>query len=198
VPIENAEVARLFREVADLLELQGANAFRIRAYQKAARVVEELPQPVEELVRANGKRLTELPGIGEDLADKIGEIVRTGRLGALSTLQHQVPKGLTELMRVRGLGPKRARALYDAVGIHTLAQLDRACRQGRIRRLKRFGAKTEANLLRELTTQRAGERRMLRPVAAQYGEAAPISAGDRRRRAGGDRRQLSSQVRNGR
>jgi DNA polymerase (family 10) len=169
--VENAEVARLFREVADLLELKGANAFRVRAYQKAARVIEELPQPVEDLVRANGRRLTELPGIGKDLAGKIGEIVRTGSLGALRTLQRQVPKGLPELMRVRGLGPKRARALYDAMGIHTLVQLERACGQGKIRKLKRFGAKTEANLLRELATQGPGQGRMPRPVAAQYGEA---------------------------
>jgi DNA polymerase (family 10) len=170
MPIENAEVARLFREVADLLELQGANAFRVRAYQNAARTVEELPQPVEELVQGNGKRLTELPGIGEDLAGKIGEIVRTGTLGALRELQRKVPKGLADLMRIRGLGPKRARALYDALGIHTVRQLERACRAGKIRRLPRFGAKTEANILHELAAH-AGEQRMLRPVAAQYGEA---------------------------
>src|SRR5512145_1727214 len=98
MPIENAEVARLFRDVADLLELQGANAFRVRAYQKAARTVEELPQPVEELVRGNGKRLTDLPGIGDDLAGKITEIVRTGTLGALRELRGEVPKGLADLM----------------------------------------------------------------------------------------------------
>ncbi len=169
--MENAEVARLFRETADLLELQGANAFRVRAYQNAARTVEELPRPVEELVRSNGARLTELPGIGEDLAGKIREIVRTGTLRTLRGLQRKTPKGLSALMHVRGLGPKRARALYDALGIHTLAQLERACRTGRVRRLPRFGAKTEANLLHELAAGGAGERRVLRPVAAQYGEA---------------------------
>jgi DNA polymerase (family 10) len=169
--IENAEVARLFRETADLLELQGANAFRVRAYQTAARTVEELPQPVEELVRANGKRLTALPGIGKDLAGKIGEIVRTGTLGALGELRREVPKGLAALMAVRGLGPKRARALYDALGIHTIPQLERACRGGKVRGLPRFGARTEASLLRELEARRPGEHRMLRPIAAQYGEA---------------------------
>lgn len=171
MPVENAEVARLFREVADLLELQGANAFRVRAYQNAARTVEELPQPVEELVPGNGKRLTDLPGIGEDLAGKIGEIVRTGTLGTLTRLRREVPRGLADLMRVRGLGPKRARAVYDALGVHTLAQLERACRGGKVRRLPRFGARTEANILRELGDRRAGEHRMLRAVAAQYGEA---------------------------
>jgi DNA polymerase (family 10) len=171
MPIENAEVARLFREVADLLELQGENAFRVRAYQTAARTLEELPEPVEDLVRGNGKRLTDLPGIGEDLAGKIGEIVRTGTLGALRQLRREVPKGLPDLMRIRGVGPKRARALYDALGIRTVAQLERGCRAGKVRRLPRFGARTEDNILRELAIQRAGEHRMLRSVAAQYGEA---------------------------
>lgn len=169
--IENAEVARLFRETADLLELQGANAFRVRAYQTAARTIEELPHPVEELVRANGKRLTALPGIGKDLAGKIGEIVRTGTLRTLRELRHEVPKGLPALMAVRGLGPRKARALYDALGIRTVAQLERACRAGKVRKLPRFGARTEANILRELESRRAGEHRMLRPTAAQYGEA---------------------------
>jgi len=169
--IENAEVARLFRETADLLELQGANAFRVRAYQTAARTIEELPQPVEELVRANGKRLTALPGIGKDLAGKIAEIVRTGTLSTLRELQHEVPKGLAALMAVRGLGPKKARALYDALGVHTMAQLKRACQTGKVRKLPRFGARTEANILRELESRGAGEHRMPRPTAAQYGEA---------------------------
>ncbi len=169
--IENAEVARLFREMADLLELEGGNTFRVRAYQTAARTVEELPQPVAELAREGPKRLTELPGIGQDLAGKIIEIARTGRLSALRALERKVPKGLTQLMRVRGLGPKRARLLYDAIGVRSVAQLRRACQTGRVSELRGFGKKTEANLLRELTTQHADERRVLRSVAAQYGEA---------------------------
>ena len=172
MPVENAEVARLFRDVADLLELQGANPFRIRAYQGAARTVEELPGPVEELVHHGGRKsLSELPGIGDDLAGKIVEIVDTGGLRALHKLEHEVPKGLPALMRVRGLGPKRARSLYEALGIHTLKQLDHACRAGEVRRLRGFGAKTEANLLHELEIHGAAEHRILRSVAAQYGEA---------------------------
>jgi DNA polymerase (family 10) len=150
--VENAEVASLFREVADLLELQGASPFRIRAYQTAARTVEGLAQPVEEIVRTGGKKaLTELPGIGQDLAGQIEEIVRTGTLARLRQLECKVPKGLTALMRVRGLGPARARALYRGLGLHTVAQLDRACHMGRIRRLRGFGPKTEASILHELT-----------------------------------------------
>ena len=168
--VENAEVARLLREVADLLELEGANPFRVRAYQAAARTVEELPRPVVELLE-EGRQLTDLPGIGEDLAGKIEEIARTGRLAAHRELARKVPKGLTDIMRLRGLGPKRARALYDALKVRSLAQLERSARAGRIRALPGFGAKTEANILHELEGRGAVERRFLRPVAAQYGEA---------------------------
>ncbi len=167
--VENAEVARLLREVADLLELEGANPFRVRAYQAAARTVEELPRPVAELLE-EGQPLTDLPGIGEDLAGKIEEIARTGRLAAHRELARKVPKGLTEIMRLRGLGPKRARALYDALKVRSLAQLERSARAGRIRELPGFGARTEANILHELEGRSAVERRFLRPVAAQYGE----------------------------
>ncbi len=168
--VENAEVARLLREVADLLELEGANPFRVRAYQAAARTVEELPRPVVELLE-EGQQLTDLPGIGQDLAGKIEEIARTGRLAAHRELARKVPKGLTDIMRLRGLGPKRARALYDALKVRSLAQLERSARAGRIRALPGFGAKTEANILHELEGRGAVERRFLRPVAAQYGEA---------------------------
>ena len=171
MPVENAEVARLFRRAAYLLELKGGNPFRIRAYQGAARTVEELSRPVEELIaRGDGKRLTELPGIGADLAGKIEEIVDTGTFSTLAQLERKVPKGLTQLIQVRGLGPKRARALYDRLGIHTLVQLERACRSGKIAKLRGFGATTQANILRELAAHRTSETRMLRPVAAQYGE----------------------------
>jgi DNA polymerase (family 10) len=170
MPVENAEVARLFRETADLLDLSGANAFRVRAYRNAARTVEELPQPVEELVRGNGKRLTDLPGIGDDLAGKIAEIVRTGALQSLQELERATPRGLATLMRVRGVGPRRARQLYDELGVCTIAQLERACRARKVRRIPRFGAKMEVNLLRELSAGSTDQGRVLRSVAAQYGE----------------------------
>jgi DNA polymerase (family 10) len=171
MPVENAEIARLFRQTADLLELKGENPFRIRAYQGAARTVDELPGPVEELIaKGDGKRLTKLPGIGADLAGKIEEIVHTGTFSTLAQLERKVPKGLTQLVRVRGLGPKRARALYDRLGIHTLAQLERACRSGKIAKLRGFGVTTQTNILRELLAHRTSEARMLRPMAAQYGE----------------------------
>lgn len=171
--IENAEVARIFRELADLLEIQGANPFRVRAYRNAARTVEELPEPVDALVSDSPERLTALPGIGEDLAGKIVELVRTGGLRALEEAGRDLPKGLVDLKRVRGLGPKRARALYHSLRITNLEQLERAARAGRIRELRGFGPKTETRILQELEARAAtgAEERVTRATAAQYGKA---------------------------
>ncbi|MBI4501092.1 MAG: DNA polymerase/3'-5' exonuclease PolX [Gemmatimonadetes bacterium] len=168
--VENVEVARIFRELADLLEIQGANPFRLRAYRNAARSIEELPESVDAIARSDPDRLCELPGIGKNLAGKIVEIVTSGTLAALREVSRELPRGLTTLMGVRGLGAKRARALYDGLGIHTLKQLERAARAGRIRDLAGFGEKTEQHILQELAARSPGEQRVLRSVAAQYGE----------------------------
>ncbi len=171
MPVLNAEVARIFREAADLLELQGANVFRVRAYRTAARTVEELPESVEKLLGGDGKALTSLPGIGKDLAGKIVEIVRTGSLPLLAELERAAPAGAAELMHVRGVGPRRARALCEKLSIRTTADLQRAAKAGRIHELPGFGTKTEASILRELTSRPTGPPRLLRATAAPYAEA---------------------------
>lgn len=167
--IENAEVARILGELADLLEIEEANSFRIRAYRNAARAVEELPEPVEALTQG-GRSLTEIPGIGEDLAGKIAEIARTGTLDALRKLERSTPKGAAELMHIRGIGPRRARMLSEKLGIRSVAGLERAARSGKLRKIRGFGIRTEQAILRELTARGGEERRTLRAVAAQYGE----------------------------
>jgi DNA polymerase (family X) len=169
--MENAEIARLFREMAELLEIEGANAFRIRAYRNAARVVEEHAEPIAELVERDGKKLRELPGIGVDLAGKIDEIVRTGRLKALKLVRREAPKGAVELMRVPGIGPSRARTLAEKLGVRSIAGLQKAARAGRIARLPGFGAASEKKILTELAARSGGEQRILRATAAQYGES---------------------------
>jgi DNA polymerase (family 10) len=169
--VENVEVARVFNELADLLEIEGANPFRVRAYRTAARTVAELPHSVDALVRSNGRALTELPGIGKDLAGKIEEIVRTGTLSALASAEREAPKGVLALVRLPGLGPKRARTLCEQLGVRSLDDLRRAAERGRVRTLPGFGAKTEARILESLAHHAAGGERVLRSVAAQYGEA---------------------------
>ena len=169
--VENAEVARIFRQLADLLEIEQANPFRVRAYRTAARTVEELPEPIAAIAQGNAKRLTELPGIGQDLADKICEICRTGTLAALRDVQSHAPKGAVEIMRLPGLGPKRVKALCDALHVQTLAQLEKACRQGRVHDIKGFGAATEQKIIHEIAARGAEEHRMLRSAATQYAES---------------------------
>jgi DNA polymerase (family 10) len=168
--MENAEVARLFRELADLLEIEGANPFRVRAYRTAARTVESHPEPVGELARHHPEKLTELPGIGEDLAGKIAEIVRSGRLHALEEAAHRLPRGLPTLMALPGLGPKRVNTLFHKLGVRTPAELRAACRAGRVAELAGFGARLQTRLLEGLTQHSQGDRRFPLPIATQYAE----------------------------
>jgi DNA polymerase (family 10) len=167
VAVHNADIAAMFEEIADLLEIQGANPFRVRAYRNAARTVEGLGRDLAALVKA-GEDLTELPGIGQDLAAKIKEAVETGRLAFLDRLHKELPPAITELLRIPGLGPKRVRALYHDLGVQTLEQLARAAREGRIRELPGFGAKTEEKVLEAVQAHLSSARRFKLAVAAQY------------------------------
>lgn len=161
----------MLRRVADVLETEDANPFRVRAYRNAARVIEELPEPVDPIARAHPDRLIELPGIGEDLAGKIVEIVHTGTLRQLAELERKAPPGAVELMQLPGLGPKRATVLSERLGVRTLHGLKAAVEAGRVRTLRGFGAKTEAKLRDALATHAGHAGRMQRSTAAQYGEA---------------------------
>ena len=140
--VHNSEIADLFEQLADLLEIREDNPFRIRAYRNAARVIRGHARSMSELVDA-GADLAELPGIGADLAGKIATIVHTGKLPLLDQLRAKVPRPLVEMTRIEGLGPKRAKALYRALRIRSLEDLQRAARSGRIREIKGFGARTE-------------------------------------------------------
>lgn len=167
MPITNADLAAAFEQVADLLELQNANPFRVRAYRNAARMVGELKLDLAATV-AQGKALPKLPGIGADLAGKIQELASTGHLALLDRLRKELPAGVTDLLAVPGLGPKRVRALYDELHVHNLAQLLRAARDGRVRGLHGFGAKTEEHIAQAIERHLAQSRRFKLATAAQY------------------------------
>lgn len=171
MPVHNADIAAIFDEIADLLEIAGDNPFRIRAYRRAARTVGAYGQEFKTLIEA-GTGLPKLPGIGTDLAAKIREIVTRGHCVRLEELRRQVPPALPALLKLPGLGPKRVQLLHSQLGIDNLAQLKRAAQSGQIRALAGFGAKTEQRILNALTAGngKAGdpERRFLRPLAAQY------------------------------
>jgi DNA polymerase (family X) len=170
MPVHNADVAAVFEEIVDLLEIEGANPFRIRAYRNAARTLRDLPREVAAMLD-EGEDLTELPGIGEDLAGKIKEIVKTGTAAALVEHRKKVPKTLTELLRIPGIGPKRVKALYHDLGIRTLDQLQKAAQDGLVKSLHGFGDKTERYILNQLKERAGEEKRFQLAVAAPYAEA---------------------------
>ena len=134
--MENIEIARIFEDVADLLEMLGASVFRIRAYRAAARTVETLGTPAQSLLKKDENALEALPGIGKDLAGKIREIIETGELTLLKELTVQIPESVIQMIRIPGLGPKRAKQIYDQLGIATLAGLEQAAREGKLRTLR--------------------------------------------------------------
>lgn len=170
MPVHNADIAAVFEEIADRLEIQGANPFRIRAYRNAARTLGELPQSARSLLE-KGEDLTRLPGIGDDLAEKVREIVTTGRCSLLERLRRDLPPAVTELLRIPGLGPKRVKTLYHDLEVQTVEQLVRAARDGRIRALPGFGEKTELNILQAVEAHASQTRRFKLAVAAQYADA---------------------------
>lgn len=151
MPVRNADIADIFNKVADLLEVEGANPFRVRAYREATRTFGGLSKSAADMI-ADGDDLTELPGIGEDLAAKVREIVETGSLIQLAKLQKRLPPGLHDLLRVPGLGPKRVKAIYGKLDVGNLEALKKAAEQGKIRKLEGFGAKTEQNILKAIKT----------------------------------------------
>ncbi len=156
--MDNAQVAAVFDEIADILELKGGEDFRVRSYRNAARTVRDLPESIEEVAR-DKRKLLDLPGIGESIADKIVEILKTGTARRLEELRTQVPPGLGELLRVPGLGPKRARQLYEELGVKSLEELKAAAEAHRICGLEHLGEKTEEKIRRGIATvESAGSR----------------------------------------
>jgi DNA polymerase (family X) len=145
----NAEIAEMFNRLADLLEVEGANPFRVRAYRNAARQVGGMSRSMADLI-AEGKDLSELPDIGEDLAEKIEFIVRTGRLPLLEEVEKRTPAALSDLMKIGGLGPKRVQVLYRELGVESAEDLRRAAEQGLVRGLAGFGPKLEQTILARL------------------------------------------------
>jgi DNA polymerase (family 10) len=170
MPVHNADIARVFEEIADLLEIQEANPFRVRAYRNAARTVGNLSLDLAAAVR-QGKALPKLPGIGADLAGKIAEIAQTGTASLLARLHRQFPPAIAELLQIPGLGPRRVRSLYQDLGVASVAQLQRSAREGAIRALPGFGEKTERAILQATEARLSKARRFKLVVAAQYADA---------------------------
>ena len=146
--MENIDYANIFEEIANLLEIEGANPFRIRAYQNAARTLETMTQSVESLLQSGDKSLTEIPGIGKDLAAKIVEIHQTGELQFLKDLRARVPPTLLEILRIPGLGAKRIHQLWQTLGITSADQLKKSIKSGKLDGLRGFGEAMKTSILK--------------------------------------------------
>src|SRR5262245_50923715 len=163
--MRNLELAGLFHEIGDLLEIREENAFRIRAYRRAAQQLESLGEDVA-VALAGGRKI---PGIGADLAAKIREYAETGAIGYLTELRKELPGGVRQLMGLPGVGPKTARLLHAELGIDSVARLEEACRSGTILRVAGIRQKTCDNILRSIETWKLGQARL------PLGKARPLA-----------------------
>ncbi|MEO1958117.1 MAG: DNA polymerase/3'-5' exonuclease PolX [Nautiliaceae bacterium] len=145
--MNNIEIAKIFSQTADLLEIKGENPFKVRAYRNAARIIENSSKDFEKLVR-DGVDLTRLPGIGKDLSEYIKEIVLTHKFSKLEELKKEIPSGLLEMLSIEGLGPKRIKQIYDAFGITSLDELKKYADNKELAKLKGFGPKLIEKILK--------------------------------------------------
>jgi len=168
--VHNADVAAIFNRLADLLEIEEANPFRVRAYRRAAQTIEDLPESLSGMI-ARGEKLSTLPGIGDDLAGKIREIVESGHLKAMDEVEARTPSTLAALTSVPDLGPKRVHMLHEELGIETLEDLTEAAAAGKLKELPRFSAAMEKKVLDELRRRGETEQRFRLSTAEDFAEA---------------------------
>ncbi len=154
--MKNQQIAKIFNEMAELLELKGENVFRIRAYRRAGQTIDSLPKDVTDL---SDEELTALPGIGKDLAGKIKEYISTGKIAKHEELKKDIPSGVLELLNVPGLGPKKAKQLYETLGIKGIDELESAAKGGRLKGLPGIQEKTIDNILKGIELIRRGSER---------------------------------------
>lgn len=171
MPVKNTEIANIFDKLADLLELEGENPFRVRAYRNAAVTVENLSQDLGEAVK-KGEDLTKLPAIGPDLEQKIYDIVNNKEIELLKRLEEKNPVDLTNLTRIQGLGPRKIKKLYDVLGVRNLDELASAAEQKKIRNVQGFSVKAEEHILDEVKKINERYNRIKISTAEQY--ALPI------------------------
>jgi DNA polymerase (family 10) len=167
VPVQNSEIAEIFYEIADLLEIEDANPFRVRAYRNAARTVAGYPRRINEMVE-EGEDIDDLSGVGEDLAKKIREIVQTGNLEFLEKVRSRTPHSLIKLLGIKGLGPKRVQKLFNELGIRNLKELRAAIESGKVAHLEGFGNKTVENIRQSLEADTLEEERTRLDIAEQF------------------------------
>jgi DNA polymerase (family 10) len=166
--MKNAEIASLFYEMADILDILGVE-WKPIAFRKAARTLETYPEPIEELVKKKGiKGVVELPGIGEGIGKKIVEYCETGKMNEYRELKKEIPRGVEEMLKVPGLGPKKVARLYKEMKIDSLEKLEKSAQAGKIRTMSGFGEKSEEDILMGLSLVKKGTERRLMGVVLPY------------------------------
>lgn len=151
---KNREIARIFSTMADILEFRKDNVFKIRAYRRAALNIEGLPKGVDELSR---EKLMEIPGIGEELAKKIDEYLRTGSMHAFERMKGEVPQGVLDLLAVPGLAPGAARLIHESLHVTNLEELEQAIREHRLTEIPGIRQETVEKILKGIDAVKRGE-----------------------------------------
>ncbi len=169
--MDNEWIASHFDEMAELLEIRGESTFRLRAYRNGAKAIRDLPESITAILADPQRNLTDIPGIGDAISQKCRTLVQTGKIPQLEELRQEVPPELLQIMRVPGLGGKRAKTLYETLGIKSIEELRLACLQNKVRQIKGFAAKTEQAILSSLKLLESASKRTLLSEADSLVEA---------------------------
>ena len=166
--MENLDIAKVFYEIADLLEIKGENPFRIRSYRNAALIIEGLPVNIKSIVERNEEELEEIPGVGKSIHEKIVEILKTGKCSYHQELLKELPPTLLDLLKVSGVGPKKVKLFYDELKIKTIEGLEKAAKGGKLRGLPGMGEKSEEKILKGIASLKASAGRFGLAVGLSY------------------------------
>ena len=158
--MENGQISAQITKLADLLEFQGANSFKIRAYRRGARVIKDSTESFSTMAQSDPSVLLEVDGIGKGVAEKITQLIQEGEISEINEILETVPATVLDILRIPGLGPKKAATLYQELGIQTLEQLQAACEAGEVQKLKGFAAKTEKSILEGMAIATAANERI--------------------------------------
>jgi DNA polymerase (family 10) len=166
--MKNLEIAKIFREIANILEIKGENVFRVRAYERAAQNIEGLGQDIEDYLKDG--RLSDIPGIGKDLSDRITEFIHSGKIKLYEDLKKSIPAGLLELLNIPSVGPKTAKLLYEKLKIRNIADLEKAIAKHKLQGIFGIKEKTVENILKGIAILKRGKERMTLAQALQTAE----------------------------
>jgi len=171
LPMNNTQIAKMFETIGDVLSLKGENPFRIRAYQRAAQTILSMSEDVEMIYNRKGREaVLEIPGIGQDLADKIEELIKTGKLEYMQKLEKEVPKGLIEITGIQGMGPKKTKFVWETFKVESVDDLEKLAKSGKLDTEKGWGEKSVKNILEGIASMRLHNERIALPTAVAIAE----------------------------